>query len=176
MKSFFNSKTIRERVLMALFLLIAVAWWGNSLLARTRTLKVDWQATNAEVEEQLNWLKQKDQVAARTSKATAQLDPSRTLNATAAYVEVNKLAQGLTVEMGAVRTDRTENFALHSFQVTIRRTGLAPLAKFYEELSNKAPYLGIDKCSLSMDRASPGQVNVVFQVYSVEVLSSSATK
>lgn len=170
MKNFFNTKTVRERVLMTAFILFAVAWWGSSLLGRTRTFRTDWQTTASDGQDQLNWFNEKSRVAERTAKATAQLDPSRTLNAAQAFAEINRMGQGLSLEMGAQRTERTENFAMHSLQVTIRRAGLDSLLKFYQELGKRRPYLGIDQCSISTERASPGQINAVFRIYSVEVL------
>jgi hypothetical protein len=171
MKNFFNTKSIRERVLMTGLLLIAMMVWGSSLLGRTRLFKTEWQTSAVERDEQLTWMNNKAQVEERTAKATAQLDPSRTLNAARAFSEVNQLAQGLSPEIGSPRTDPTENFAMHSFQVTIRRTDLRQLGKFYLGLNQKAPYLGIDQCTISLDRATPGQLSAVFRIYSVEVLS-----
>jgi hypothetical protein len=51
--------------------------------------------------------------------------------------------------------------------------GLEPLLRFYKELSQKAPYLGIDQCAVSTDRSTPGQINAVFRIYSVEVPHSA---
>ena len=173
MKTFFNTKSIRERVLMTGLLLVAVVMWGSSLLGRTRQFQMEWKSSAVELDEQLTWLKNKAQVEERTAKVTAQLDPSRTLNNTQAFAEVNRLAQGLSPEIGGQRTDRTENFAMHSLQVTIRRTSEEPLYKFYLELSKRVPYLVIDQCTISVDRSAPGQRTAVFRIYSVEVLSSS---
>jgi len=174
MKSFFNTKTMRERVLMTACMLIAVVWWGSSLLGRSRVLQVDWRSSNMELDEQQNWLKNKAQVDQRMTKITAQLDPKRTLNASEAFAEIDRLTQGMHGEIGQQRTERTENFAMNNLQVTFRRIGFEPLLKFYKELSLKAPYLGIDKCSISVDRAAPGQINAVFQIYSVEIVRPSA--
>ncbi len=176
MKNFFNSKTMRERVLMAAFILIGALWWGTSLLGRTQLLKQEWKITSADIDEQQNWLKNKTQVEQRTLKVTAQLNPAKTFNATQAFTEVNRLTQGMEVTIGETRTERSENFAMHSLQVTIRKVGMPSLIKFYLELSQKAPYLGIDKCSISMDRANPGQVNAAIRIYSVEMLTPVAAK
>lgn len=170
MKTFFNTKSVRERVLMTALLLIAMVTWGSSLLGRTGQFRREWASSSVELNDQLTTLKNKAQVDERTAKVTAQLDPSRTFNSAEAFAEVNRLAQGLPAEIGAQRSDRTENFAMNSLQVTIRRTSLELLLKFYKELSLKAPYLNIDQCSISVDRATPGQINAVFRIYSVEVL------
>lgn len=173
MKNFFNTKSIRERVLMTALLLIAVVTWGSSLLGRTRQFQTEWSISEAELKQQLTWLNNKAQVEERTAKVTAQLVPDNTLNAIRAFEEVQRLAQGqgLSPEIGTPRSDRTENFAMHSFQVTIRQTTDAPLLKFYMELSKRAPYLGVDQCTISVNRSAPGQRSAVFRIYSVEVLT-----
>ena len=171
MKTFFNTKSVRERVLMTALLLIAMATWGSSLLGRTRQFQLEWTSSSMELSEQLTTLQSKAQVDERTAKVTAELDPKQTLNSAEAFAEVSRLAQGLPAEIGAQRTDRTENFAMNSLQVKIRRVGLEPLLKFYKELRLKGPYLNIDQCSISVDRAAPGQINADFRIYSVEVLS-----
>ena len=174
MKTFFNTKTLRERVLMTACMLIAVAWWGSSVLGRAQLLQVEWKTTAADLNDQVKWLKNKPQVDQRLAKITAQLDPKRTLNASEAFAEIDRLTQGMPKEIGQQKTERSENFAMNSLQVTFRRVGLEPLLKgFYRELSRKAPYLGIDQCSITVDRAAPGQFNAVFKVYSVEVVRPS---
>ena len=171
MKTFFNTKSIRERVLMTALLLVAVVSWGSSLLGRTHLLQGEWETTADDVAKQLNWFNNRAMVAERTAKVTAKLDPNHTLNAAEAFAEISRLAQaqGLAMEMGTQRTEPTENFTMHSFQVTIRRADFKHLGTFYLELSQKAPYLGIDQCSISSDRAAPDQYNAVFRIYSVEV-------
>ena len=178
MKNFFNSKSVRERVLMAAFLLIAVVTWGTSLLGRTRLLQIDYGTTVAELTDQVTWLKDKAQVDERTKKVTGLLDPSRTLNSSQAYAEVKSLAQeqGLQPDITVVRPVGSKtDFSINSFQVNIRQTGLDPQVKFYRALSAKAPYLGIEAFSFSTNRGAPGLLTISLRVYSVEVLNS-ATK
>ena len=174
MKNFFNTKSVRERVLMTAFLLIAAVSWGTSLLGRIQNLQSDWKATSQELSDQLASFGNKSQVEERAKKFTAQLDPSRTLNAMQLYAEVARLTQGLPAEMGSARTVGKTTFALNSLQVTVRRTSLEPLLRFYKELSSKAPYLGIEQCSITSDRGAPGQITAVFRIYSVVVLNPAS--
>ncbi len=174
MKTFFTTKSLRERMLISAFLLVGLAWWASSLLGRTRQFGQDWSAVGLDLKTQHEWLARKQEVETRLATVGRQLDPSRTLNAGQAYAEINRLAQGLGAEMGAQRTERTDNFAMHSLQVTIRRASMAALIPFYKELSARAPYLGVEQCSLSADRAAPGQLSAVFRIYSVEVLAPAA--
>ena len=171
MKRFYNTKSLRERVLMLAFLLIGVAWWGAEILERGRDAGQAWRSLARDAEVQRLWLGQGGKVGERTAVVARQLDPAHTLNAAQAYAEISRLAQGLPVEMGAQRTDRTDAFALHSLQVTFRRTDMAALVKFYGGISARAPYLGIEQCTISVDRTTPGLVNAVFRIYSVEAVS-----
>ncbi len=174
MKKFYNSKLLRERVLLLLFLVIGVLWWGTALIGRVRQNVQAWKSVVADAGIQQMWLGQGASVGERTAQVAKQLDAARTMNAAQAYAEVNRLAQGLPLEMGAQRTERTDNFALHSLQVTFRRTDMASLLRFYEGIVSRAPYLGIDQCTLSVDRASPGQLNAVFRIYSVETVPAGS--
>lgn len=170
MKKFYNAKSLRERLLMLGFLVIGVAWWGSAVAARVRLNVVAWQSAANDAEMQRLWLAQEATVGERTASVARQLEAGRTMNAAQAFAEVNRLAQGMPIEMGAQRTDRTDNFALHSLQVTFRRVDMASLLRFYEGVVARAPYLGIDQCTVSADRATPGSVSAVFRVYSVEAV------
>jgi hypothetical protein len=174
-KNFYNTKSLRERLLMLSFLLIGVAWWGSALVGRVRFNVSAWQAAGRDAELQQLWLAQEAAVGARTAAVAQQLDAGRTMNATQALTEVDRLAQGLPHDLGGQRTDRTDSFALHSLSVTFRRVDMAGLLRFYEGVAARAPYLGIDQCTISAERASPGVINAVFRVYSVEAVRPAAT-
>lgn len=171
MKTFFTRRSLRERLMLLAFALIAFVWWGAELSVRVPGNLRDWRSATADATVQRLWLEQAGRVGERTAGLALQLDPARTLNAAQAYAEISRLAAGLPVEMGGQRTDRTAGFALHSLQVTFRRSDLASLVKFYTALGARAPYLGIDQCTISADRANPGMVNAMFRVYSVESVS-----
>lgn len=170
MKNFYNAKSLRERGLLLAFLGIGFIWWGTALAGRVRQNTLGWASVSQDRALQQMWLDRGASVGERTAQVAKQLDTTRTMNAAQAYAEVSRLAQGLPLEMGAQRSERTENFALHSLQVTIRRTDMASLLRFYEGMSSRAPYLGIDQCTLTSDRANPGMLNAVFRVYSVEAV------
>lgn len=172
MKNFYNTKLLRERVLMLVFLGIGVLWWGTALAGRIRQNVQAWGLASQDGKIQREWLARGTSVGERTAQVVRQLDSARTMNAAQAYGEVSRLAAGLPLEMGAQRTDRTDNFALHSLQVTFRRTDMGSLLRFYEGITSRAPYLGIDQCTISIERATPGQLNAVFRIYSVEVVAA----
>ncbi len=173
MKKFFNSRLLRERLLLLAFALIGATWWGAELVTRVRDQVQAWGSAKEDAKVQRLWLEQGASVSARTAEMARRLDAAQTMNAAQAFAEVSRLAQGLPLELGAQRTDRTDTFSLHSVQVTFRRVDMAGLLRFYEGVMSRAPYVGIDQCTISADRATPGMVNAVFRVYAVEATRPS---
>ncbi|HWA29297.1 MAG TPA: hypothetical protein VG734_26840 [Lacunisphaera sp.] len=168
MKKFFNSKLLRERVLMLVFIGIGVLWWGSALVRRIGQNSQTWHLLGQEEALQREWLGKGATINDRTEKMAKKLDPAKTMNAAQAYAEVSRLTAGLSAEMGAQRTDPSENITVHSLNVTLRRVDMAGLIRFYEGISSRAPYLGIEQCAITIDRGSPGLVTAVFRIYSIE--------
>lgn len=172
MKRFFQQRSNRERGLILIFGLIAVAWWGTSLVGRSRDFFREWTSLKADASAQELWLQNRESILARVSAAGQTLDPAQALDSAQSFAELNAMLRGLNAELGSQRTDRTEQFALHSVQVNIRQAGLAAILQFYEKLSARAPYLGIDQCTFATDRANPGLLNASFRIYSIEVVTA----
>jgi hypothetical protein len=170
MKAYFLGRTFRERLLLLVFALIGLGWWAPSVLGRLGAVQRDYTEYRTERETQQMWLSHRTEIEARAAAAGRTLDPARTLDASQAFAELNRMIAGLTAEIGAQRTERTEQFALHNVQVSIRRVDLKGLLGFYDQVNARAPYLGIEQCAISLDRANPGQLNAVFRIYSIEAV------
>jgi hypothetical protein len=168
-KSYFLGRTLRERLLLLIFALIALGWWAPVVLGRLVALQRDLREYGIESATQQMWLSHRAEIEARAAAAGRTLDPGKTLDASQAFAELSRMA-GPTAEISAQRTDRAEQFALHNVQVSIRRVELKALVAFYTQLNERAPYLGIDQCAISLDRANPGLVNAVFRIYSIEAV------
>jgi len=170
MRRFFQKRTMRERVLMLIFAAIGLAWWAPVALRHLGVLRRDLKEYGIERETQELWLSRRPEIEAQAAAAARTLDPAKTLNASQAFAELSRMASGLTAEIGSQRSQQSDQFSLNNVQVTIRRADIAALLRFYEQLSARAPYLGIEQCVISQDRASPGMLSAVFRVYSIEAL------
>lgn len=171
MKRFFFTRNLREKALLVTFVSLVAIAWLLSATGRARTRIEDWRSLRASGEEQQLWLKNRADIEARASKATAQLDPAKTLNGTRLVAEISALASqaSLTAEVSGQRSERTTQFGFHSAQVTFRRAELGALVKFYEALSARSPYVGLEQVSLQADRAAPGTLNATFRVTAAEL-------
>ncbi len=170
MKTFFTTKSLRERALLLVFLAIALLWWGSAGLGRLGRWRQEWRAATADRAEQDLWISHRAAIADQAAQAARQLDPARTLDSTQLLTELNQYAAGMSVEIGAQRTEKTTGFAVHSMQLNLRRVDMAGLLRFYRQLTARAPYIGIDQCTLSVDRGSPGMLNASFRISAVPAL------
>lgn len=171
MRRFFIQRSRREQVLLLLFAFMALAWWGTSLIARSKSQYLGWRAAYEDAKTQELWLGQRGAILDRVATAGQTLDPSKALDSAQSFAELNKMLSGLNAEVGSQRTERTEQFAVHGIQVSIRRASLSSILEFYEKLSARSPYLGIDQCVLSTDRSNAGMLNANFRIYSIEVIA-----
>ena len=172
MKRFLAARSRRERVLILFFVAAAALVWLSSAAGRLSDRWREHRRLSVESAGQAVWLGQRDEIEARAARAASNLDPARTLEATELVGEVTAMAERarLNPAVEPPRTERTGQFAYHTVQVSFRRAELGPLVAFYRELAERAPYLALQECSLTADRANPSELDAMFVIFSVEVL------
>jgi len=172
MKRRYQARSLREKLLILLFAAALAVWWLTLATGRLGRLVQDWRSVSAELASQRAWLDHRAAIEARAAQAAKNLEPARTLDATHLVGEVMALARqaGLAPGIDSPRTQRTPQFAYHTVEVNFRRAELGALVNFYEALNRRAPYLALEQCALSADRANPAQLNASFAIFSVEVL------
>src|ERR1700712_5056730 len=173
MKTFFQTRSLRERVLLLIFALIGLGWWGPVMIGRIGGLRRDLAEFRTDRETQQLWLSRRTEIETRAASAARTLEPGKMLDSSQAFAELNRMTSGLTPEIVSGKTQQSDQFALNNIQVTIRKADMQGLLNFYTQLAARAPYLGIEQAVLSSDRTNPGLINAVFRVYSIEALSSS---
>lgn len=171
LKAYFLTRLLREKILFVGFVLLIALWWLSSFAGRAARFARTFSATGNDLSIQRGWLAKKDSVEAEAKRAIAQLDPSRTLDSTRLQSEINTLATGLpNTQIDPRPSERTDQFAVHSVQFSVRRVDFVSLERFYLELSKRAPYISIEQCSISADRANPSLLTATMQISSVEIV------
>ena len=170
MKGFFLGRLLREKVLLLGFALLLALVWGLSLAGRTFAFGREWRSLAVELATQEMWLKNQVAIETRAKAAAQRLDPRQTYDATRLVGELGQLAAaaGLTADISAQNTQRTEQLSFHTVQVSFRRVDLPALVRFYQALAKRSPYIALEQVSLTIDRGAPGQLNATFRAVSVE--------
>lgn len=171
MKRHFLQRSVREKVLLLAFMaLVAATWWTN-LASRTQAVVAEWRSLLTEREVQRAWFGQSDAIAARAATAMQQLEPARTLNGPRLVAELNAMAakSGLTAEAAGLRSETAGRFAFHSVQLSFRRAELAKFVSFYADVTQRSPYLGVERFNLSVDRGATDRLNIMLEMVAPEL-------
>ncbi len=171
-RSFFIHRLLREKLLLVLFALIGVLMWLSSYSKRTGAFYRAQRSTTIALKEQQQWLDNRKVLEESAAKAAQSLEPAKTLDASRLLATVGGIASesGLrNTASGQQTNDSSGQIAVHTLPYTINRADWESLLKFYKGISAKSPYIGLERFSLTSDRANTAQLNLSVTLTSVEV-------
>ena len=171
-RAFFLSRLLREKVMLLLFVALGVAMWLTNFARRA---EVSWRSLHAlrsEFSEQKEWLANRTAIEAGAERAVKDLDPARTLDDTRLVSELSAMASDANLKFinDTPRTERSEQFAIHTVQITLPRADWEAFKRFYLALERRSPYIGLEQLTLAADRLHPDQINASLKVSSVEIV------
>ncbi|HXC02771.1 MAG TPA: hypothetical protein VNU49_08990 [Opitutaceae bacterium] len=170
LKAFFLSRLLTEKILLTGFLLIIAVLGFSHVLGDVRSFWFDFRNTSMILAAQRTSLDGRAETEAKVKVALSQLDPSRTLDSARLQGDLNTLATGLpSTSIEAPQDEPADQFIKHSVQFSVRKVDWSTLQQFYVALSKRAPYISIEECSISADRANPAELNATMLISSVEI-------
>jgi hypothetical protein len=170
LKAFFLGRLLTEKILLTGFLLIIAVLGFFHVLRDVRGFWFDFRNTTMILKAQRASLDGRAETEAKVKRALSQLDPSSTLDSARLQGDLNTLATGLPGTMIDARPDEpADQFIKHSVQFTVRKVDFGTLQQFYLALSKRAPYISIEECSISAERANPAELDASMLISSVEI-------
>ena len=173
MKTFFFSRHIREKILLtALLALVGIVWLVR--VARSgRAFWTEWRANAVVLATQQQWLDNRANIEASATRTIAHLDPARTFSSPRLLGELSTIADQVGVRNNTsseiLGTELTNQFAVNTVQVAVRNADLPSLLSFYDALDKRAPYIGLEQFSLTVNPSNPALLTAVMRVSSVEI-------
>jgi len=171
-RAFFLARLLREKVLLAGFVVLSAAVWLSSLSGRASRMVRTVRSTTVALNEQKLWLSNRASIEASAQAAAGRLDPVRTLDATRLLAEISAIANetGLkNTTSGEPRDVSSGHFSVHTLQFNVTKVDWATLKQFYLSLGKRSPYIGIEQYRMQVDRANPALLSASFQISSVEI-------
>jgi len=172
MKSFFLSRVLREKILLLGLVLVAALMWLFGVTDRAKAFRREYHATTDTLKMQQMMLDARESIQARAAAAIAQLDPASTFDAVRLQAELDTMATAVGIANKTIdtpRTEKTAQFSVNTTAISMRNIDYASLAKFYEELKKRAPYIGLANLTIQSNAANVNQLTATFRVSSVEV-------
>jgi hypothetical protein len=172
LRASFLSLLFREKVLITAFLVMAAAVWLFSIAGRVNKFTRAIRVTTLNLNEQKLYLSNRASIEAQAEAAAGKLDAVRTLDATRLLAEVSAIASEMDLKgttIGAPKDVSSGQFSVHTLEFNVSKVDWATLKQFYLALSKRSPYIGIEQCTLQVDRANPAMLSANFQISSVEI-------
>jgi hypothetical protein len=172
LRAFFLSRLLREQLLLAGIAIVVAAIWFSSLAGRAGRFYHSVRVTTLTLKDQTHWLANRKAIEASAQAAAGRLDAVRTLDTTRLLAEVTAMATeaGLRSTTSAEAKDVSNGqFSVHTLQFSVTRADWGELKGFYLALSKRSPYIGIEQCTLQVDRSNQALLNANFQISSVEI-------
>ena len=172
LRAFFLSRLLREQLLLAGIVVLVAAIWFSNLAGRAGRFIHAARSTSLTLADQTRWLANRKAIEDSAQAAAGRLDPVRTLDTTKLLAEVSAIAteSGLKSSMSAEAKDVSNGqFSVHTLQFSVTKADWGSLKQFYLALSKRSPYIGIEQCTLQVDRANPAMLSANFQISSVEI-------
>ena len=173
MKTFFFSRHVREKVLLtALLALVGIVWLGR-VGRSARAFWLDWRVNAGLLATQQQWLDNRSNIEAQAAKAVAHIDPARTFSSPRLLGELSTIADQVGVRNNAsseiLETELTKQFSMNTVKVEVRNVDMQSLLSLYNELDKRAPYIGLEEFSLTVNPSNPTLLNAMIRVSSVEI-------
>lgn len=174
MKHLFFSLKPRERIMALLGVLMLAFLWSTGAWARVRGGWDNWQALEADAKVQKAWLDKEKEIRDAAAKAVQGLDAGKGYDEAKLVAEAVGAAKesGLSPSTEAPKTQKAGRFAVHTLQVSCRRAEVANVVKFYQNISERAPYVAVSSLILQADRGTAGTVSMTAVVTSLELIGN----
>ena len=173
LRAYFLSRLLREKLLLLGMLLIAALWWLSAFAGHAGTFWRQQRSTTSALAEQKQWLDNRQAIEAAAQKAASRLDSGKTLDQTRLVNAVNQAAfdSGLrnNYASNSVTSETNGQFTVHSVEYQVTNADYATLARFYLNLQQRAPYIGIERFALASNRAEPAKLTLNLRISAVEI-------
>jgi len=101
------------------------------------------------------------------------LIPARTFSSPRLLGELSTIADQVGVRSNARARfwgpNSQNQFSFNTVQLSVRNADMAALLGLYDELDKRAPYIGLEQFSLTINPSNPALLNIVMHVSSVEI-------
>lgn len=170
-RKLFHAMSLRERVLLTVFLWFSVLAWLVSAVNAFGTAKRNWAEAGARLESQNEWFDNREEIEAQLNSALQKLDPKKTYTGAQLVGLLDTIARetGVNFDINAPVTKYGNIFNVHTVRVILSKAGIAELIGFDRRIKEHSPYLGLERVQVDANKTDPRLLNSQFIVSSFEL-------
>lgn len=167
----FNAISLRERVLLAVFVWIVLLFWFFSLWSNVRSERVTYRIQESRLQDHSRTLAQAGEAESELERARAGLDPRRTFTAAQLSERLDGIARetGVSFTITSPSTQESDIFNYHSVRVAIRQARIESLIQFDERIKRESPYIALNSFQITANTRDPRILDATFELSSFEL-------
>lgn len=176
-KRLFKRLSLREQVLVLLFLLVILCIWGGDLLSRAGEWKDRHVEAKTELITQQQWLDRSEEYTIGLARSLERVDPEKTYSAAQLSGRIDallrKAALAGSADIDPVKTREGEIFNDHDVRVRLSRISLAQFIQLNELFSKETPYINLTNLRVTKNRRNPEELDVRLEINSFDLKSQA---
>ena len=174
-RQIFNLMSIRERLLLATIVWVAIFVWATSIAKDSKISVNRFKTTGFQMEEQDVWFSSKAGIDARLTAALRRLDTTKTYSGSELVGKIDTIARGpgINFDIGSPRTEDLETVKIHTIRINFRKVEIGDLISFDQKIRDESPYMGLTGVKVDANKADPRLLNARFTISSFELKDSS---
>ena len=163
--------SLRERVLLTVFLWFGVLAWLGSAANSLGTARQNWSQAGAQLDLQEEWFDNREEIETRLKSAQQRLDPQKTYSGARLVGLLDTFARetGANFDINAPVTKSGDIFNIHTVRVRFNKAGIATLIEFDIKIKGQSPYLGLERVQVDAQKSDPRLLNAQFIISSFEL-------
>jgi len=171
LKTLYNKITVREKMLLVLFLWVLVFLWLSMFGSKMADLFREFETVNASLAYQQVWLNSEASIEERLAESREILDPNKTYAKGRFIGRLDALAQasGASYDVTNPTTRLGDVFNEHSLTVQFKEASMKALMSFDQAIQKEHPYLGVKEVKITPNRSDPKLLNAQFDVIALEL-------
>lgn len=174
LRAYFLSRLLREKILLLALILFGTLWWFSAFSGRAGQFWRTQRGTTATLTKQQLWLNDRVMIETAAQKAASRLDSAKTLDGIRLRDALNQSAHeaGLpstSYTSSAPKSETNGQFNVHSVEFQVAQAEYSKLQRFYLNVQQRAPYIGIESFALQPNQADTAKMTLVLRVSAVEI-------
>ena len=172
LRALFLGRLLREKLLIVAFAALGAMWWLSAFGSRLNAFNAQQRRTTTALKEQQQWLDGRKAIELAAEKAASTLEAAKTLDGSRLLAAINSIANdaGLKATRSSnLARQSNGQFSVHTLDYQVNNADWLSLKKFYFEIQQRSPYIGIDSVALQAVDPAGAQLNLALKVSSVEI-------
>ena len=170
MRELFQTLSLRERILLAIFIWLGLAIWMGGAMKQFRQIKADYRTASYELREQSTWFDLQNEIQVRLESALELVDSSKTYTSSELVGKVDAIARetNLSSDINSPTSRTSDIFDTHVVRIQFKKAGIAELIRFDELIRKETPYIGLESVRIKANKADPRFLDGRFVISSFE--------